>query len=197
MPQSGVLPYGGWNWPAAEPYFKGIDMKLARQVRLGAFGAAIMMFAGAAAAQTFDDIWVHGNACVGGGAVPSAYGATNSSTTNSASVTCPITAAWPAPGNIPQDRYLVMTYWNRSNVAGAFSCRAYGLDVAGNKVWDPGNYNFAVGAPNSGPVTTSLYGGNAPPLSAKYFSVSCTIPKSSGAGGGSSYISGISLRIGS
>lgn len=169
-------------------------MKISKQVWLGVFGAAALMFAGAASAQTFDDIYVHGNTCVGGGASPSAYGATNSSTTASATVNCAIQAAWPAPGTSNQQRWVQLTYWNRSSTAGAFTCKVVGLDENGNKVYDPGNVTIPTGAPNSAPAKLNI---GQPTTSSRYFNVTCTIPKSTGAGGGSSYISGIVLRIAS
>lgn len=169
-------------------------MKLTRQVRLAALGAAVMMLAGTAAAQSvYDDVWVHGNACTGGGAVPSAYGATNSSTTSSATVNCAIQAAWPQ-GAGAQARWLQLVYWNRSSTANAFTCKVVGLDASGNKVYDPATVSVPVGAPNSAPGTLNI---GQPPVSAQFINVSCTIPKSSGAGGGSSYISGIAFRVAS
>ncbi len=168
-------------------------MKLSRKLGMMSFGAAVLMLAGAAGAQTYNDVWVHGNACTGGGAVPSAYGATNSSTTNSATVNCPIQAAWPL-GAGAQQRWLQLVYWNRSSTAGAFTCKVVGLDANGNKVFDPATQTVPAGAPNSSPQTLNI---GQPPLSAQFFNVSCTIPKSSGAGGGSSYISGIALRVAS
>lgn len=167
-------------------------MKMNRQVRMSSIGAAIMMFAAAAGAQS-QEIWVHGNACVGGTAIPSAYGANNPSTAAATTVTCPIPAV-KEMNNTTQQYWLQVAFWNRSSTAGAFTCRVYGLDGSGNKVYDPGNVSLTTGGVNSAPKTQSL---GSPPASAQYISVQCTIPKASSGSGGSSFLSGISWRMGS
>jgi hypothetical protein len=171
---------------------QGYSMKLTRQVRMSVLGGAILMLAGAASAQNHES-WIHGNACVGGSAVPSAYGANNPSTASSATVTCPIPVVKEA-NNTTQQYWLQLAYWNRSTTAGAFTCKVYGLDGSGNKVYDPATVVLPTGAINSTPKTATL--GTAP-ASAQYISVTCTIPKATSGAGGSSFISGISWHIGS
>ena|SRR6185369_8690972 len=170
-------------------------MKLTRKIRMSAIGTALLAFAGAASAQTYDDVWVHGNACVGGGAIPSAYGANNPSTASSATVTCPIQWARPQGASNGQQLYWIqVNYWNRSTTAGAFSCHVYGLDEQGNKVFDPATTVFPAGSANSAPHTVNI---GQPPITAKFMSVTCTIPKASGAAGGSSFLGGVAMRVGS
>jgi hypothetical protein len=170
-------------------------MKLSRQVRMSAIGAALLAFAGAAGAQTYDDIWVHGNACIGGGVVQSTFGANNTSTTNSATVNCGIQWARPQGALSGSQLYVIQaTYWNRSTTAGAYTCKVAGLDQSGNNVWNSATTTFPTGATNAPPHTTSI---GSPPINVTYLNVTCTIPKSSGVSGGSSFLSGISVLVGS
>jgi hypothetical protein len=170
-------------------------MRLTRLVQMSAIGAAFLAFAGAAGAQTFDDIWVHGNTCVGGGVVPSVFGANNRSTTVSATVNCAIQWARPLGAtNGGQQYFMQATFWNRSSTAGAFTCKVTGLDASGNQVFNGPTTSLTVGAPGSGPSTLNI---GQPPIKATYLNVSCTIPKASGAANGSSFLSGISVRVGS
>ncbi len=159
---------------------------------MSAIGAALLAFAGAAGAQTSES-WIHGNACVGGTAIPSAYGANNPSTAAATTVTCPIPVIKDI-NNTTQQFWMQVAFWNRSSTAGAFTCRVYGLDAGGNKVYDPGNVSLTTGGVNSSPQTMTL---GSPPASAQYISVSCTIPKATSGSGGSSFLSGISWHVGS
>lgn len=169
-------------------------MKLTRNVRMAAIGASVLMLAGAASAQQpYVETYVHGNACTGAGAVPTAWGAYNPSTTAAVTVTCPVASAWPMfPGG--QQRWMQITYYNRNTTPGAFTCKAYGLSDDGGLVWSPPTVTIPAGAPGgpSGQITVGV-----PPLNAKFFSVTCTIPKAVGAGNPFSYLSSIALKIGS
>ena len=168
-------------------------MKSMRHIRLALFGTAILAFAGAANAQSYVNTYIHGNSCTGGGVTPSQYGVYNPSTTSSADVTCSIPNAWPMnPG--AQQRWIQVSYYNRSSTAGAFTCKLYGIGDGGTIVWNPATVVFPTGAVGSSVAQLNV---GQPPTTAEYFTMSCTIPKGNGAGNGYSYITAIGVKIGS
>lgn len=168
-------------------------MKMNQKFRMATLGAAVLMLAGAASAQTFDNTYVHGNSCTGGGVTQSPWGVYNSSFSSAANVTCPIANAWPT-GSPTQQRWVQVTVYNRNPTAGAFTCNAYGLNDAGVLVWSPAAVSFPAGSAGSSPVQTTL---GVPPISAVNFSVSCTIPKAVGSGNVYSYVTAIAVKVGS
>jgi hypothetical protein len=175
---------------------KGTDMKLMQKVRMSTLGAALLMLTGVAGAQEStpnDASYTHGNVCYGGGVTPTQYGVYNPSTTNSATVTCPLTAVWPqfASG---WNRWLQLSYYNRSNVAGSFTCKLYGLADNGSVVWNPSTVTIPTGSVGSSVQQLNV---GQPPASALFFTMSCTIPKTTGSGSGHSYVTAISVKIGS
>jgi hypothetical protein len=172
---------------------KEASMKASRYFRSAAFGAALIL-AQAAHATDFQQTWLHGNVCTGGGIVPSAYGPYNPSTTSSATVTCPITSVWSY--QYPADtRIILVTAYNRNTTAGAFTCRAYGLDETGTLVWNPGTVVFNAGSLGEGVTGYSL---GQPPANAKYFTATCNVPpNSAGTGNGYSHIIRFFIGVGS
>lgn len=172
-------------------------MMLMKKFSMATLGASLLMLAGTASAQSStpnDASYTHGNACYGGGVTPTQYGVYNPSTTSSATVTCPLTAVWPQNTTTGWNRWLQLSYYNRSSTAGAFTCKLYGLGDGGTVVWNPATVTIPTGSVGS---TVQQLNVGQPPLSALYFTMSCTIPKTTGASNGHSYVTAISVKIGS
>jgi hypothetical protein len=172
-------------------------MKLFQKVSLATVGASLLMLTGVASAQSStpnDASYTHGNACYGGGVTPTQFGVYNPSTTNSATVTCPVTAVWPAAATSGWNRWLQLSYYNRSSTAGSFTCKLYGLADNGSIVWNPSTVTIPTGSVGSSVQQLNV---GQPPLSALYFTMSCTIPKTTGSGSGHSYVTALSVKIGS
>ena len=172
-------------------------MKLFQKVSLVTLSASLLMLTGVAGAQESmpnDASYTHGNVCYGGGVIPTQYGVYNPSTSNSANVTCPVTAVWPQAATSGWNRWLQLSYYNRSTVAGSFTCKLSGLADNGSVVWAPGTITIPTGSLYS-PVQQLNVG--QPPISALFFTMSCTIPKTTGSSSGHSYVTALSVKIGS
>ena len=165
-----------------------------QHLRLAALGAAVFILAGTASAQNDNPVatYTHGNACTGGGAIPSQYGVYNPSPTASASITCAIQSSW-YQWPVGWERWIQVSYYNRSTTPGAFSCKVTGLNSQGRLIWTPDAKVFPTGSVGSSVAQINI---GQPPPDAVFFSVSCTLPKGTGAANGFSYFTAMAILIG-